>query len=74
MTDEMRDEIVKELQFNAKYLADKYDLDNVLILSSSLHKEEVTDYNAAYGNMYTNTELCRKHIREQEIVYDEQFN
>jgi hypothetical protein len=69
MTDKTRSAIIAEMKFNAKYLEEKYGLQNIIILASSVDDEGTTAYNVERGNVYTNAELCRKHIKETNTIY-----
>jgi len=71
MTDDFRDRVLAELQFNADYMMEKYDLDNIIILSSKTCTDGTTDFNVEKGNTFTNTELCRRIVKMSEVSYED---
>lgn len=52
MVDEMRDKVVAEMKFNAKYLKEKYGLDSILILATETSDDYTTRFEATQGNTY----------------------
>ncbi len=70
---DMADELVKELEFNAAYLIDKYGLDSLVILGSECDDKngDVMSFEVMKGNRYSNIELCRKVITIEEEMYKE---
>ncbi len=67
----MRDELVKEMKFNSKYLMEKYGLSSIVMLASenSDDGDDVVNFEVMEGNRFANIELCRMTVTQEEECY-----
>ena len=73
MNEQMEKELDAEFEFNAQYLLEKYQLDNIIIMGG---KTDETGYgtNSYYvmkGSMPANIEACRERVKRTENTYDD---